>query len=220
MRILAISGSPRGKLSNTRRLVELVLEGARSAGAKTELADLSELDIEYCTACNACHVTGNCVIHDDVNPLREKMLAADGLVLGSPLYFEGVTAQLKTVIDRLSDVVHCQMFLGKYACSVGTSGGPEKDKAVDFMNDILVRLGCAVVGGVGASMSVSGSFDAAQASAVELGRDLVRAFEEKRTYHDQDKIHSAMHERFKYIITANKDNWPHEYAYWQSRGWL
>jgi multimeric flavodoxin WrbA len=220
MRILAISGSPRGEQSSTRRLAELVLEGARSVGAQTELADLGELHICYCTACNACHVTGNCVIHDDIEPLREKMLAADGLVLGSPLYFEGVTAQLKTVIDRLGEVVHCQMFLGKYACSVATSGGPEKDKAVDFMNDILVRLGCAVVGGVGASMSISGSFDAAQKSAVELGRDLVRAFEEKRTYHEQDKVHTAMHERFKYIITANKDNWPHEYAYWQSRGWL
>lgn len=220
MRILAISGSPRGKLSNTRRLVELVLEGARSAGAKTELADLSELHIGYCTACNACHVTGNCVLDDDVNPLREKMLAADGLVLGSPLYFEGVTAQLKTVIDRLSGIVHCQAFLGKYACSVATAGGAEQDKAIDYMNDILVRLGCAAVGGVGASMSMPGSFDAVQKSAVELGRDLVRAFEEKRTYPNQDKVHAAMRERFKHLVTANKDNWPHEYAYWQSRGLL
>jgi multimeric flavodoxin WrbA len=220
MRILAISGSPRGKQSSTRRLAELVLEGARSAGAETELADLSELHICYCTACGACHVTGNCVIDDEMGPLREKMLAADGLVLGSPLYFEGVTAQLKTVIDRLSGVVHCQEFLGKYACSVATAGGPEQDTAINYMNDILVRLGCAVVGGVGASMSISGSFDAAQKSAVELGRDLVRAFEEKRTYPDQDKVHAAMHERFKHLITANKDNWPHEYDYWQSRGLL
>ncbi len=220
MRIIAISGSPRGKESNTRRLVELVLEGARSAGAETELADLSELHINYCTACNACHVTGECVIDDEMAPLKDKMLAADGLVLGSPLYFDGVTAQLKTVIDRLSEVVHCQMFLGKYACSVGTSGGPEKDVAVNYMNDILVRLGCWVVGGVGASMSAPGSFDAAQKDAVELGRKLVRAFEEKQTYPEQDKVHAASHERFKHLTIANKDNWPFEYAYWQSKGWL
>jgi len=220
MRIVAISGSPRGKQSTTRRLVELVCEGARSVGAETELADVSELHICYCTACNSCHVTGKCVIDDDMGPLRDKMLAADGIVLGSPLYFDGVTAQLKTVIDRLAEVVHCQMFLGKYACSVGTAGGPEKDVAVDYMNGLLVRLGCAVVGGVGASMSMPGSFDAARAAAVELGRELVRAFEQKRTYPDQDKVHAAMRERFKHLVAANKDNWPHEYSYWQNKGWL
>lgn len=220
MRILAISGSPRGKQSNTRRLIELVLDGAKSVGAETELADLSELHICYCTACNSCHVTGQCVIDDDMGPLRDKMLGADGLVLGSPLYFDSVTAQLKTVIDRLAEVVHCQMFLGKYGCSVGTSGGPEKDTVVDYMNGLLVRLGCTVVGGVSASMSLPGSFDAAQAAAAELGRELVRAFEEKRTDSDQEKVHAAMFERFKYLVAANKENWPHEYSYWQSKGWL
>jgi len=220
MRILGISGSPRGRNSNTRRLVERVLEGARSAGAETELVDLGELDIDFCTACGVCHVKGTCVLTDGIEPLRAKMLAADGLVLGSPVYFEGVTAQLKTVIDRLSDVVHCQKFLGKYGCSVGTSGGPEYDSVIDYTNDILVRFGCAVVGGVGASMSAPGSFDAAQSSAVELGRDLVRAFEDKRTYPDQDKLHAAMHERFKRLIIANKDTWPHEYEYWRGKGWL
>ena len=220
MRILAISGSPRGRNSNTRRLIERVLEGARSAGAETELVDLGEIKIDFCRACGTCHVKGTCVLDDDIEPLRAKMLAADGLVLGSPVYCEGVTAQLKTVFDRLADVVHCQMFLGKYACSVATSGGPEYDSVIDYTNDIMVRLGCAVAGGVGASMSIPGSFDAAQKAAVELGRDLVKAFEEKRTYPDQDKIHAAMHDRFKHLIIANKDNWPHEYEYWRSKGWL
>jgi multimeric flavodoxin WrbA len=220
MRIIAISGSPRGKQSSTRRLVELVLEGARGAGADVELVDLSELDIEYCLACNACHITGSCPIHDDAELLREKMLAADGIVWGSPLYFESVTAQLKTVIDRLSEIVHCQMFLGKYACSVATAGGAEQDTAIKFMNDILLRLGCSVVGGVGASMSIPGSFDDAQEDAIELGRELVKAFEEKRAYPEQDKMHAMMHERFKHLISANRDNWPHEYGYWQDKGWL
>lgn len=220
MRILAISGSPRGQQSSTKKLAESVLEGARSVGAETELVDICELDLEYCTACNACHISGNCVLDDDISPLRKKMLAADGLVFGSPLYFNGVTAQLKTVIDRLSEIVHCQMFLGKYACSVATAGGPEQEMAIQYMNDILVRLGCTVVGGVGACMSIPGSFDTATKNAIELGRDLVKAFNEKWTYPEQDAVHAAMRERFKHLITVNQDNWPHECKYWRDQGWL
>lgn len=113
MRILGISGSPRGQESNTRKLVERVVEGAKSVGAEAELVDLSEMNIAYCVACNACHITGKCTRKDDMIELHQKMLTCDGLVLGSPVYFSSVTAQLKTVIDRLSDVIHCQHFLGQ-----------------------------------------------------------------------------------------------------------
>ena len=145
MHILAISGSPRGGLSNTRRLLDRVLEGARSGGAETELVDLGTMHIDYCIACGTCYVTGKCSRKDDFAALYEKMLASDGLVLGSPVYFSSVTAQLKTVIDRLSDAIHCQLFLGKYACSVATAGGQDT-ATVGYMNDVLLRLGCTVVG--------------------------------------------------------------------------
>ena len=220
MRILGISGSPRGQRSGTRRLVERVLEGTQAAGAEVELVDLSELNLAYCVACDSCHAIGTCSRTDEFGPLRDKMLAADGLVLGSPLYFNSVTAQLKTVIDRLADVIHCQLFLGKYACSVCVSGGPEHELGVTYMNGVLMRLGCAVVGGVGASRSIPGSFEAGERDAVALGRDLVQAIREKRAYPDQDEVHAAMHERFKRLITMNKDHWPHEYAYWLARNWL
>ena len=220
MRILGISGSPRGHRSGTRRLVERVLEGAQAAGAEVELVDLGEVNIAYCVACDACHASGTCSRTDEFAPLREKLLAADGLVLGSPLYFNSVTAQLKTVIDRLADVIHCQLFLGKYACSVCASGGAEHDLGVSYMNGVLVHFGCTVVGGAGASRSIPGSFEAGERDAAALGRDLVQAIQEKRTYPEQDVVHAEMHGRFKRLITLNKDHWPHEYAYWRARNWL
>ena len=51
------------------------------------------------------------------------MMDADGIVLGSPNYINQVTAQLKTVLDRMADSIHCQSFAGKYGCGVCTAGG-------------------------------------------------------------------------------------------------
>lgn len=214
MQILAITGSPRGHLSNTRRLAERVLEGAETAGAGVELVDLAEMNLVYCTACAVCHVTGKCNKQDDFEPLRVKMLEADGIVLASPVYFSSVTAQLKTILDRLADVMHCQLFLGKYGCSVATAGSSESALGITYMNELLVRFGCNVVGGVGASANVPGELEIAERSAVELGRDLVQAIHEKRAYPEQEVVHEQMHERFKRLITLNKDNWPYEYDYW------
>ncbi|MCX8052187.1 MAG: flavodoxin family protein [Armatimonadetes bacterium] len=220
MNILGVSGSPRGQRSDSRRLVERVLEGAEAAGARVELVDLGDLHIEYCLACDSCHARGTCSRTDDVVPLKEKMLAADGLVLGSPLYFNSVTAQLKTVIDRMADVIHCQRFLGKYGCSVCVSGGPEHEIGTSYMNSVLVRLGCWIVGAVGATRSVPGSFEEAQHDATVLGHDLVQAIQEKRKYPEQEIIHAEMRERFRQLIILNKDRWPHEYEYWRDMKWL
>jgi multimeric flavodoxin WrbA len=220
MYILGISGSPRGQRSSTRRLVEKVLEGARAAGAEVELVDLGNLKIDYCIACDSCHATGLCSRKDEFGPLREKLLAADGFVFGSPLYFNSVTAQLKTVIDRLAEVIHCQLFLGKYACSVCVSGGAEYDLGTAYLNDVLVRLGCAVVGSVGASASISGSMEAGEAAAFDLGSELIRSIRKKRTYPEQESIHADMHERFRQLVSLNKDQWPHEYSYWRAMKWL
>ena len=100
MKVLGICASPRGSKSTTRKLVQAALDGAEKSGAATELIDVCKLDIKYCNACQACFKTGKCVHKDDFQGLYEKILAADGLVWGSPNYFHTVTAQLKTIIDR------------------------------------------------------------------------------------------------------------------------
>ena len=189
-------------------LVERVLEGAKAAGAEVEFVDIGDVKIAYCTGCGACHVSGKCPLKDEFAPLRDKILAADGIVLGSPLYFNSVTAQLKTLIDRLSQLIHCQMLLGKYGCSVATSGAPEHELATGYMNEILVRLGCTVVGSAGAAPGIPGAMEAAEQESLALGADLVKAFGEQRTYPEQEAIHAEMLGRFKYLLSLNKDNWP------------
>jgi multimeric flavodoxin WrbA len=99
MKILAISCSP-NKDGNTVTLLNKALEGAKKDGAEVELFSAAGKDIKPCDACRACGKTGKCVVKDDVTPLLEKMLEADGLIFGAPVYFYGMAAQAKSIIDR------------------------------------------------------------------------------------------------------------------------
>ncbi|WP_165077786.1 flavodoxin family protein, partial [Methanogenium sp. MK-MG] len=130
MKILAVNASPRRKNSNTLRLVEAALTGAADAGADTELLDICEYDIGYCTGCGICYQTGECPVKDDYTDILSRMQAADGLIIGTPVYINAVTAQLKTLLDRMADVIHCQAFTGKYGIVVATGGGGGTDEVI------------------------------------------------------------------------------------------
>jgi putative sterol carrier protein len=102
MKILAINGSPRGKKGNTDRILKPFLEGAREAGAETEVVYLKDKTINYCLGCFTCwtKTPGVCVHKDDMPELLEKIRQADTMVYATPLYVFTVTAQMKTFMDR------------------------------------------------------------------------------------------------------------------------
>ncbi len=97
--VLGISGSPR-RNGNSELLIREFMRGAESGGHKTELIVISELRISPCTSCGSCQETGKCIIIDDMQLMHEKLLQADCVVFASPIYFCGVSAQLKSFIDR------------------------------------------------------------------------------------------------------------------------
>jgi multimeric flavodoxin WrbA len=99
MRILGISCSPR-KSGNTEILLEESLSGAQQEGAETELFSVSGKDLKPCDGCWACTRTGKCHIDDDMQSLHDKMVAADGIIFGTPVYFYSMTGQAKILIDR------------------------------------------------------------------------------------------------------------------------
>ena len=220
MKILGINGSPRGAKSTTLKLVEAVLDGAKEAGAETKLIDLCSLKIDYCDACGVCYKKGKCVHQDDFGMVYDEIMASDGLVLGSPVYFGSVTAQMKTMIDRMSDAVHCQLLLGKYACSVSTAGSQGHQEVDEYINRIMVAMGANAAGSAGADMADPKSMESAMEKAFKLGQTLVADIENKTVYVEQEDIHRMMRGRFGKIITANKDEWTHEYEHWTKMGWL
>ncbi len=103
VRVLGVLGSPRPR-GNTDLLLEAALKGAAEAGAEVEKVVLDRLDIRPCTACDSCRDGVGCVLVDDMVPLYRKIEDADVIILASPVYFDGVTAQTKGFIDR------CQLF--------------------------------------------------------------------------------------------------------------
>jgi len=223
MKIVGIQSSPRGKNSNTLKLLNAALEGAAEAGAETELINVAKLKIKYCTACNSCHKTGVCAIKDDYQAVLEKLMSADGIILSSPDYISNVTAQLKTLFDRSPMVIHEQSFDGKYGFSLTTagSGGDEIEFVLGIMNRFLSHSGGTAIGDVGCSASQGPSaMEAAMKRSHDMGKDLVSAIGEKRQYPEQESIHKAMKERFSYLVTANKDQWKHNYQHWIEKGWI
>ena len=219
MKIIGINASPKAEKSQTRRLVAGVLEGARQAGADVTFIDICSLDIHYCTACGTCYAKGECIYDDDYPALFEKLLDADGIVLGSPNYINQVTAQLKTMLDRMADAIHCQQFAGKYGCAVCTAGGQQANEVADYMNSALSSLGATTVGRVGVLMaSDPNAIVAGEKQAKELGKKLVESIKTQWKDPVQDKAHHERKEYFKHIISFNKDLWKHEYDYWKGLG--
>jgi len=220
MTIVGLNGSPRGAESRTRRLVQAVLDGAKERGAQTSLIDVCDLDIEYCTGCSVCYATGECIHDDDFGWVFDTMLDADGIVMGSPNYINGPTAQIKALIDRMADAIHCQQFTGKYGCAVATAGGSQADRVAAYLNEVLTILGATSVGAVDAVLgSDASSLPAAELQAHALGARLADAIITKEVIPEQDAIHRAMRERMQWLVRAHKDDWAHQYEVWEQKGW-
>lgn len=99
MKVLGIYGSPR-KGGNSDQLLDRALEGARSAGAEILRVYTRELKMGGCVECGGCEKTGKCVVEDDMQGVYPLLQEADVIILASPIFFYGVTAQLKALIDR------------------------------------------------------------------------------------------------------------------------
>ncbi len=99
LKVLGVAGSPR-RGGNTDLLLAEVMRGAASKGAEVKTIILSDLKIAPCEHCDACLNTGKCKVMDDMQMIYRELEQADRIVLASPVQFMGVTAQMKTMIDR------------------------------------------------------------------------------------------------------------------------
>ena len=100
MKVLLINGSPHAK-GCTATALGIVAEELERGGVETESVHVGSKDIRGCIACRKCKATGRCVFDDIVNELAPKLEQADGLVVGSPVYFAGPNGTLTNLLDRL-----------------------------------------------------------------------------------------------------------------------
>lgn len=99
VKIVVLEGSP-NKKGSSNLLADCFRRGAQEAGHAVELIDTAHADIHPCTGCIRCGYEGPCVQKDDVESIRRRILDADMMVFVTPLYYYGMSAQLKTMIDR------------------------------------------------------------------------------------------------------------------------
>lgn len=149
MNILLFNGSPR-KGGNTDLLLEHIEQGIDSMGFTAERINLARLKMHPCIGCGHCETKGQCIFNDDMAPLYAKIDRADRVVIGTPIYFYGVTAQTKVFIDRCQALWSRKYLLGKIR--------PDRDLRRGYLVSVAATEGHKVFDG--ARLTVRYAFDA------------------------------------------------------------
>lgn len=152
MYAIGINGSPR-KGGNTEMLVGTVLEGLKGSGWETEFVQLGGEKIRGCQACSQCFKTrnGKCAFQDDVfQGIYDKAMRADAVIIGTPTYFSGVTAEVKALTDRMGYVAlaNGRALKGKVGAAVVAVRRGGATHAFDTVNHMFLMTQMVVPGSV------------------------------------------------------------------------
>ena len=177
MKVLGLSCSPR-KAGNTEILVGEALDGARGEGADVELFSVSGREIGPCDGCQTCLTTGKCHIDDDMQTVYQKLVEADGIIFGTPIYFYAMTAQAKAIMDRTYALrrpdVRLTDKVGGVIAVAGGVGLMEAIKDLYFYIAINHMLAADYVGAYAGEKGAIRSNQRAMKAAWELGREVVQ----------------------------------------------
>ena len=150
MKVVAFNGSPR-KDGNTSILIHHAFSELEKQGIETDLVQLSAKEIHGCIACYKCsqNLDLRCAVKNDAaNEYIDKMLGADGIILGSPVYFQDVTPEMKALIDRAGYVARSngRMFKDKVAASLVALRRSGGISTLDTMNHFFLSGQMIIVG--------------------------------------------------------------------------
>ena len=154
MKIIAFNGSPR-KGGNTEELLNAAIRGTASDSDKQDVTvyRLQDMDITGCLNCGECNETGICIVEDDFQEVADAIRAADRIIFASPVFFMGVSAQAKALVDR------CQSFwCEKFLLGREIPAGPEGRKGLVLMVGGMKKdrgINCAASQGVAFLRTVS-----------------------------------------------------------------
>lgn len=144
MKVVAFNGSSR-RGGNTEQMLKIVMNELVKRGIETEFVQVGGTELRFCKACDYCHThkTSKCAISSDpVNEWLEKIIAADGIILGSPVYFHNVTGEMKAFIDRIGFVArgNGRIFSGKVGAGVVAMRRMGAMSALDAMFNFFVSM--------------------------------------------------------------------------------
>ena len=189
IKVLGIFGSPR-KGGNTELLLEEALRGAAQEGAQVERIHLGDLHVLPCKECHGCDRTGECIIQDDMQVITPKLMGADIIFLASPIFFYGITAWAKALVDR-SQAIWVRKYILK-----NPSLSKEAKKRKGFFISVGATKGQKLF--EGAILTVKYFFDAIHADYA--GDLLIRGVDSKGDVLKQpDALHQAFEAGRKWV---------------------
>lgn len=229
MRILSLVSSYR-KHGNTARLVELITTEMQAEADRLgetlelETLHLAQMDIQPCRGCRACFDRGEskCPVKDDIAEIKQKIEAADGLLLASPVYVEDVNGVMKTWIDRMAYVCHRPDFAGKCIYLVTTSGTTATRHSLDTMALAMRTWGGYLCGQasfkMGALMPLEEIKSRFQGRTSRIARTLIEAI--RRGMALDPSILSLLIFQVQKGVWVKAADGSFDYNYWKEKGWL
>ncbi len=220
-KIVAINGSPHQGIGNTTQLIEMLRPTLEEEGFALEMILLSGKEIDYCTGCGLCIEKGKCWIPDDHRGIVTQLLAADAVILASPVYFYHVTAQMKAFLDRSLAWGHKPRGTFKPGLAISVAAAFGEVEVANYLARILHVYGAFSVGTLTALATGPGEFlgrETVEARAADLARDLARAVKQKRRYPaTSEDLFFWLH--IGWLIKNQKDGiMADDYRHWQEHG--
>lgn len=176
MKILVITGSPR-KNGNSNTLADYFIKGAKDSGHNVVRFDSAFKNVHPCIACNKCGMNGQCVFKDDFEFVRNNIVDADAVIFATPMYYFGISARIKAVIDRFY-AINEQIHTLKKAALIMTyadTSPKEAEPIINHYETLLRYLGWSDAGKIIAS-GVWTEGDVARTqypkAAYELGKNI------------------------------------------------
>lgn len=178
-KIFIVSATPR-KGGNSDILAEEFAKGARNAGHYVDKVNVKDIDLRFCTGCLACQRTcdARCVVNDGMNALYDRVRAADVLAFATPVYYYGMSGQLKTFLDRLNPLFPLKNSFGKVYL-IATAADTDASATDGAVTGLQGWLDCfegvelaGVVKGLGMENVGEAEGNAACRRAYDLGKSL------------------------------------------------
>jgi multimeric flavodoxin WrbA len=229
MRILLLQSSGR-TAGNTARAVRVAEEALKEEAIKagvaleTEIIDLASCDIRPCKGCRSCFDRGEntCSLQDEILSVKEKMRAADGLLLAGPVYVNDVNGILKNWVDRLAHVCHRPEFAGKTAMLLATTGSTSAKHTLRSMQVPLWTWGYRIAAQTWIATAATMPAEELEARhGQKIGKAARQFFTDIRENRAaRPSLLSLMVFRIQQTGWGKAAPGSIDYSYWKDKGWL
>lgn len=220
IKVFVYTGSPKGERSHTHRIIHKILH---------KMSDTLDIEIDaytphnskisHCIGCTHCFNYGKCPLDekDDLKVMKQKMLEADVIIFGTPIYSANVSADLKALLDRLAYWTHLLRFCGKPTMNIMTSCGNGVHLCKNYLSLLTPFLGGHEVATENINIWSEEDLDSEVTNQVveELSKKLLASLEQEKTYSEKlNTVFKNMQNNMKFYEADPN----YEYEYWKQNG--